>query len=235
MAVDTAAYRAEFRQKIWPTYSGRAHFTFTNLVLGALVVALLARLRHVQPLEWLAVPLSFLFANLIEYVAHRYPLHRPYPLGKYIYKAHGIQHHRFFTGDTDANMACDSNRDFFVILFGPVSQSILIGGVGLPAGLLVWGLTTLNVGLLFTATAVGYFLLYEWLHLIYHLPSTNLLTRLPGMRALRQHHLRHHELRLMTKFNFNITFPIFDAVLGTTWHAEESAQPAPGAKGTIEA
>jgi hypothetical protein len=217
MAVDTEAYRVEFRRKIWPNYSGRVHFAFTNVVLLGLIAGLLARLHGVRPWEWALVPSGFLFANLIEYIAHRYPLHRPYRFSKFIYKAHGIAHHRFFTAESEDAMTTQHHRDYFVVLFGPVSQAIMIFCIGVPASLIAGLLMGRNAGLLFMATSVAYFLTYEWLHLIYHLPSSNLLTKLPGMRALRRHHTAHHDLKLMTKWNFNITFPIFDAILGTTW------------------
>jgi sterol desaturase/sphingolipid hydroxylase (fatty acid hydroxylase superfamily) len=217
MAVDTAAYRVEFRTRIWPWYSGTVHFAFSNILLGGITFALLSGLRGVRPAEWLAIPVAFLFANVIEYVAHRYPLHRPMPGGRRSYTAHAIQHHRFFTSEVEASMVCESNRDYFVILFGPLSQSILLGGVGLPAALLVAAATSRNVALLFSAVSVAYFLLYEWLHLIYHLPLTHPLARFPGVRRLRHHHLIHHDLKLMSRYNFNITFPIIDALVGTTY------------------
>jgi len=35
------------------------------------------------------------------------------------------------------------------------------------------------------------------------------------VRVLRHHHTVHHDLARMTSCNFNITFPIGDALLGT--------------------
>ncbi len=35
------------------------------------------------------------------------------------------------------------------------------------------------------------------------------------IRALRTHHARHHDPRLMQRWNFNVTVPLFDAVMGT--------------------
>lgn len=222
MPVDTASYRAEFRLRIPRWYRGWPHFAFTNLFLGGLTVLLASRVRAPRAVDFLAIPIGFLVANFVEYVAHRYPLHRPmWPL-RYVYKAHGIQHHRFFTGDSEAHMTTSDPHDFAVVLFGPLSQAVLIVGAGLPAALLLGVLAGPNAAWLFGAMATAYFLTYEWLHLLYHLPSSNPLTRLPGIRALSRHHLAHHELRLMSKWNFNITFPIFDALFGTTWKPEQA-------------
>jgi len=226
MAVDTQAYRVELRPRFPRWYRGWAHFGFSNVLLGGLTAFLATRVHAVRPAEWLAIPVGFFIANGVEYLAHRNPLHRPMAGMRYIYKAHGIQHHRFFTGDSAENMTTADPHDFAVVLFGPLSQAVLLGGVGLPAAVAVWACFGLNAALLFGATASAYFLTYEWLHLIYHLPGAHPLTRLPGMRALRQHHLRHHELQLMTRWNFNITFPIFDAVFGTTYRETKPPFPA---------
>jgi len=227
MAVDTQAYRVELRPRFPRWYRGWAHFTFSNFLLGGLTAYLATRVHAVRPVEWLAIPVGFLIANAVEYLAHRNPLHRPMPGMRYIYKAHGIQHHRFFTGDAPENMTTSDPHDFAVVLFGPLSQAVLLGGVGLPAALAVWACFGLNPALLFGATASAYFLTYEWLHLIYHLPATHPFTKLPGMRGLRLHHLRHHELQLMTRWNFNITFPIFDAVFGTTYREDRMPVRSP--------
>jgi hypothetical protein len=166
-------------------------------------------------------------SNAVEYFAHRYPLHRPMGPLRYIHRAHAIQHHRFFTGDSPAHMTTPDAHDFAVVLFGPASQLGLLGGIGLPFSLLLAHFAGRDAALLFGATSTAYFLLYEWLHLAYHLPASNPLTRLPGMARLQRHHLKHHELRLMSKWNFNITFPLFDALCGTTWREGRSSEPAP--------
>ena len=69
---------------------------------------------------------------------------------------------------------------------------------------------------MFAATAISYFLTYEWLHWSYHQPESSFVGRLWLVRRLRGHHTIHHDLRRMTEVNFNITFPIADAVFGTS-------------------
>jgi sterol desaturase/sphingolipid hydroxylase (fatty acid hydroxylase superfamily) len=71
----------------------------------------------------------------------------------------------------------------------------------------------------FLIAAVGYFLLYETIHTLHHLPNKT-LTRLGlgGNRvltALRAHHHHHHQLENMARTNFNVTAPLADFVLGT--------------------
>lgn len=68
---------------------------------------------------------------------------------------------------------------------------------------------------LFAATGMGYFALYEWLHLAYHLDPDGQVGRLPGMKRLRRHHTVHHDPRNMGRVNFNVTFPLADWWFGT--------------------
>ena len=77
-----------------------------------------------------------------------------------------------------------------------------------------------NAGWLFAAVCVGYFLLYEWLHFTYHLSADGPIGRLPFIAALRRHHRAHHDPKLMGDWNFNITFPIADWVMGTIYRGE---------------
>ena len=62
---------------------------------------------------------------------------------------------------------------------------------------------------------MAYVLSYEWLHLAYHLPPDSFVGRLPPIRFLRRHHATHHDPRLMMRWNFNITIPLWDLVRGT--------------------
>ena len=204
-----AAYR---REHIGPRYRGGLHLAFTSLVCLAVIAGCLWALQGVRPLEWLAVPLTFLYANLVEYFGHRGPMHRPLPGLGLIYERHARQHHRFFT---DGRMEYDGPRDYKAVLFPPVLIVFYLAGFALPAGLLLAWLAGDNVALLFVATAVAYFLNYEWLHFAYHAPRGARVSRLPGMAALRRLHSRHHDPRLMRRANFNITYPIGDWLFGT--------------------
>lgn len=96
-----------------------------------------------------------------------------------------------------------------------------LGFMALPLGGLVYFLVSPNAGYLFALVIIGYFLTYEWLHFSYHLPESSWVGRLPGMGTLRQHHTQHHNLALMGRWNFNITFPIADALFGTYYRGEK--------------
>jgi hypothetical protein len=149
--------------------------------------------------------------------------HRRRGLGL-LFERHTAQHHRFFTHDA---MAYESSRDFQMVLFPPVMLLFFLGGVAGPIALLLRFAWSANAGLLFAATGTAYFLTYEWLHFAYHLDASSWVGRLPLMATLRRHHTRHHDPALMSRWNFNITFPIADALLGTRFHDGAANSPKP--------
>jgi sterol desaturase/sphingolipid hydroxylase (fatty acid hydroxylase superfamily) len=218
---DLDVWRTDFRaQEIGPRYSGWLHFSFTTVGSLAAITFAASRLSGVRPLEWALVPLFFLIANLGEYFGHRGPMHhRTRGLGL-IFKRHTLQHHRFFVRGA---MACSSPRDFKIILFPPVMLVFFIGCLATPIGFLCYVLISPNAGYLFAVVAVSYFLLYEWLHFIYHLPEGSRIAGLPIISALKRHHQIHHDPTLMSRWNFNLTLPIGDALLGTTYRAGDRA------------
>ena len=63
----------------------------------------------------------------------------------------------------------------------------------------------------------SYYLLYEALHFSYHTRAGGLLKRIPFVDYLSRGHLYHHRIGLMSRYNFNITFPIFDKIFRTQY------------------
>lgn len=210
-----SAYREQYRQQfIGPNYSGPAHFVFTASFSLGLIILCVMQLKNVQPLEWLAVPLTFLYSNFSEYFGHRGPMHHPRPGLSKIFERHTRQHHVFFT---DQNMQFDSPRDYKAVLFPPVLVIFFLLAFGTPMALLLAWLTTANVGWLLAITGTAYFLNYELLHFAYHTPADSWIARLPFMSVMRRHHTLHHDQNLMSHHHFNITYPIADWVMGTLY------------------
>lgn len=202
-------YRAEF---IGPRYSGRGHFAFTASVTGLMIALFVLQLENVQLWEWLAIPLTFIYANFAEYFGHRGPMHHPRPGLRKIFERHTHQHHRFFTHE---NMQFDSPRDYKAVLFPPILVLFFLIAFGTPVTLLLGWLAGANVAWLFAATGTAYFLNYELLHFAYHTPPDSWIARLPGVAVLRRHHTQHHDQSLMSHYHFNITYPIADWVMGS--------------------
>jgi hypothetical protein len=217
LPAEVATFRARVRERMPRHYSGIAHFAFTSTVSLAIIVGCVAQLRGLHLWELLVVPATFLFANTVEYRAHKGVMHHRRRGFGLIFERHTPTHHHFYTHQA---MAAASPRDYYLVLFPPILIVFFFGLFALPVGLLLTWLTTANVARLFVATAVGYFLTYEWLHFSYHQDPDGWIGRRWLVRRLRAHHTAHHDLGLMQKYNFNITFPICDWLFGTTWRPQ---------------
>lgn len=209
------AFRERYRlEEDSGDYPGWLHLAFTSSVSLAVIVFSLLQLNQVTPLEWVTVPVVFLYANLVEYMGHRGPMHHPVKGLRLIFYRHTKQHHRFFT---DREMTFESSHDFKAVLFPPLMILFFIGGFGVPMWALLYFLASANVAWLALATGIGYFLNYEWLHFAYHCDPESRVGRIPGVQTLRRLHLHHHDPRLMTQHNFNITYPIGDWLFRTLY------------------
>lgn len=224
MAADkTTAYRDDLRANLArsrPRYSGIRHLVVMMGVLVGAVVLSVTRVSSPTAGEWLVVPLAFVFSNLVEYLAHRYLLHRPKPF-PFLYRRHSAQHHRFFT---DEQPHVDRGHlDFPIVLFPlPVTAFFLVG-VAMPVALLVGLLFGSNVGWIFLATAQSYYTFYELWHLAVHLPERPWMATVPLLMRCRELHRLHHDPRRMRHEYFNITLPLWDAILRSP-----GAKPRPG-------
>ncbi len=211
-------FRSQYRrEETGGNYNGWLHFAFTSTVCLAVIAFCALKIRQPSALEWLTVPVVFIYANLVEYLGHRGPMHHPVRGLRLVYHRHTKQHHRFFT---DRNMTFDSSRDFKAVLFPPVMILFFLGGFGLPMWVILYYFATANVAWLAVATGVAYYLNYEWLHFAYHCDPNSRIGRIPGVQLLRRLHLQHHDPRLMTRFNFNITYPFGDLFFRTLYRGQ---------------
>lgn len=212
-AGSVADFREQYRREHVPArYRGGLHLAFTFGVGGAVLLWSAMQLADVRPLEWLTVPLTFLYPNFAEYWGHRGPMHHLKRGLRLVYERHTRQHHRFFTHET---MALDGPRDLRAVLFPPVLMTFFVAAFALPAALLLAYFASPNVAWLFAATALAYFLNYEFLHLAYHLPPRYAVARWPLVGRLKRLHETHHDPRLMAHCNFNISYPLGDWLFGT--------------------
>ncbi len=212
--------RDEFMARVPSWYRGQWHFVAVNLV-GIVLIGLAALgIHRLRAVELVTIPVAFFIANFFEWWVHKGPLHHQArgPAGE-LYKRHTLLHHASFSS---TSMAVRSARELRMVLFPfPAILGAALIATGLAA--LVTLLTTVNAGRLTFAVALGYYLLYEWCHLSFHLPETSWLGRNPITRALRGTHTRHHDPARMLSCNFNVTFPIVDALMGTLDREEKKS------------
>ncbi len=208
-------YRKYFREKYIPlSYSGPRHLCLTVLVTLAIIGFSLFNMENVMDIEWLTIPTSFFIANFVEYMAHKGPMHKKTRLIEEIFQRHAVQHHSFFTHE---HMTYDEDRDFNAVLFPPEMLLFFFGGMATPLGFFGYFIFGANVAWLFVFTVTLYFLNYELLHFLYHVDEETWTSKLPFMAGLRKHHTLHHDRELMNEYNFNISYPIFDLIFGTSY------------------
>ncbi len=208
-------FRAEVLAKIPETYSPMFHLLFPSIVGVAVIGASLAFLRAPTALDLYFVPLVFLLSNAVEWRAHKHVLHRRTPPFELLYDRHTPVHHRVYMTD---DMAIRSRREFGLVLIPPYGILLILAVTAPIAGALAYFGQT-NLACLFIATTTAYVLSYEWLHLSYHLPADSFIGGLWIIGKLRRHHALHHDPRLMQKWNFNVTLPLWDWVRGTIYHS----------------
>ena len=188
------------------------------LLFGLLAIGgFWSTVHQVQPLEWLAMPLTLLFFNFGVYMVHRHLGHHKKSFARMFYARHAGDHHSFFA---PGHMTYDSARDWRVILFPAWLIVLHTVVITLP----VWWLLEqfdANVAGLFGGCLVLGYLTYEVFHACEHLPPENPVTRLPWIRQMRRLHELHHRRELMQERNFNIVFPLMDYLFGTLYWEPE--------------
>ncbi len=218
------AKRREMMARVPARYSGRAHWAFVNLTTVLGIGSCLALLEGPLWWEWLFVPGFFVFANAFEWWIHRGPMHHPTRGLRILYERHTLQHHVFYPAD---DMAFRDPRELFYVLFPPPALPMLLV-VNLPIPLLLGSVVSTNIAWLFFLSVLTYYFVYEWFHFLHHLRRNSWLGRRAIVGWLRAHHTRHHELALMEKGNFNVSFPLWDWLLGTMLPVAESEGGAAG-------
>lgn len=163
---------------------------------------------------WLAVPAFWLVANLFEWGIHRYPMHRPM-VPRVLYDNHALMHHRAFDG---ADQEIRSTHELSLVMM-PWYTLLFVFASASPVVLVAWLVGGPALAGVFLLSAVSYFLFYELVHTLHHLPAATLRRSWWGRRrllaAMRRRHHHHHQLERMTEVNFNVTFAVADRLLGT--------------------
>jgi hypothetical protein len=194
-----------------PAYNPWLHLAATTGIGLALLVLAAFELHRVHALELLTIPAIFLLSNGFEWRAHRDVLHRARKPFEVLYRKHTPEHHVVYVeGDMDIR----DWRELRLVLI-PAAGVLGIVISLMPFAALVGWLVTPNTGWLVLLTGGLYMVGYELSHLSYHLPRDSFVGRLALVRVLRAHHARHHDPRLMQRWNFNVTIPLFDWLHGT--------------------
>jgi len=192
-------------------YHPYAHLAATTGIGLAVLVVSATQMASVHFADLLVVPLVVVLANYYEWRVHRYVLHRRFWPFEVIYDRHTPMHHMIYVED---DMALRDKREFRLVLI-PAAGVLGIVLAAAPVAIAIAKLWSSAAGWLFLLTASLFMVSYEVLHLCYHAPRESFIGRRALIAKLRTHHARHHDPRLMQRYNFNVTVPLFDWIMGT--------------------
>jgi len=175
------AFRREYRSRIVGWYDGYIHILIIYAMGAAAFYVYVAHIHNVTWLEWLTLPLTFLFTNIFEWAVHRFIMHRPVNIKglRTIYERHTLNHHQFFT---DEEMRFRDPKDWRVTVFPPYALVVFIL-MSIPLAVVLGLVATPNVGWLFMCVTTGMYLIYEFMHFCCHVDEKLVRAALP----LRQH------------------------------------------------
>ena len=203
--------RGEVLERTPTWYNPWVHLAFPSLFGLTLIGIAISYLHDVRWWEWAFVPVVLMLLNVNEWHIHRNILHRrTWPL-EVLFWRHTPEHHVIFVRD---DMAMRSTQEFRLVLI-PSYGIVAIFATTLPITWALWAFVSTNLAALWIACSMGYVVSYEWLHLAYHLPMDNPIARNRVIGWLRRHHGEHHTPELMQRWNFNVTVPFGDWLLGT--------------------
>jgi hypothetical protein len=203
-------------------YSATAHMIRTAILASGIAAVAIWLASRANAMDWLLLPAFFVVANGLEWTVHKNPMHRPMP-PRIMYKNHALIHHRAFL---HSSMPIGDTRELGLVMM-PWYTMLGLFAVASPVALLAWWWRGPGAAGIFYLAAALYFLAYETMHALYHMPDAFL--RRVGLggalfQRMRSHHRHHHRLDRMAHVNFNVTFPLMDWLLGTK--EAESAAPA---------
>jgi sterol desaturase/sphingolipid hydroxylase (fatty acid hydroxylase superfamily) len=213
------ALRAEVMAKSrW--YSPWLHLAVTSFSALGIIAIAVANLEH--PRWWhLGVGVAlFVLSNAVEWRVHRDFLHKRQKIATVLYDRHTPEHHMIFVTD---DMSVRSTQEWRLVLLPAFAIGLIFLGLT-PVIAMIWygwphplfaAVDQHNLACVFAIETMGYVVIYEWLHLSYHLPPESLVGRLGFIRWLKRTHAVHHDPRLMQKSNFNVSLPLWDRVRGT--------------------
>jgi hypothetical protein len=212
------SYLARFRERYvaaTPTwYRGEYHLLATMIApLGTLAFCI-PRMHALTVWEWLLIVPIFLFGNWCEWAGHRFLMHRPAGPLAMIYKRHCGTHHQFFT---DHDLTYKGHKHWRALVFPPFAPVMFLLAA-LPFALIAGAVWSANAGYMIMVAMAAYYMMYEGLHTLSHLSDERhpYLKHIPLINTVRRMHITHHALGFMQTRNFNLTFPICDALFGTS-------------------
>jgi len=206
--------RTRLRGTIPARYRWTRHVALVAVFTTTGVALPLARLDRFGLADGLALTGMLVAIVLGEWASHRWTMHVPrFP--RAVHHRHVVEHHAFFT---DARMAIDGWPDLRWVLFPSWALPLLVATV-LPFFAGLYWLASPRLAWLFLLAVIGYYGVYEIVHVLAHVPlGTGPMGRF--VAAATRHHRVHHAPALMRRWNSNFVLPLGDWLFGTTWRPD---------------
>lgn len=156
------------------------------------------------------------YTSVLEWLIHRFLMHRPFCGFRYPYIAHAHKHHGTFRADDSYHLQREEDKRIIHMAWWNGPALVLISV--LPAVAVSWWLGKWSICLIALLVLSGYYAMYEYLHWCMHLPKARRIEKPWLFRRLNGHHILHH--RYMHK-NFNVVCPFADILFWTfMWRAK---------------
>ncbi len=206
-------FREQYKGGISPLYNGFVH-TSVMFVAGVAAIWYCTTQLTNPTWEWLIVLPVFLAGNFVEWFMHKYVMHRRIDVFalRAIYERHTREHHQYFT---DNDITIDTVQEFRIVFF-PWRVLIVLGVAGTSLGWIAAQIFNPNAGYILFMTMVCHYLVYEVFHLCCHVHENWFVRNMPFINTIRRHHTAHHNQGIMMHKNMNLSFPIFDWIMGTS-------------------
>ena len=152
----------------------------------------------------------FVYGSFFEWVFHKYLFHSP-KLVPATYKAHALTHHGMYGGDDSYDLPSPDDPDGKHIMMDWFALPLFLG-FHFP---IIWGVQKLTgiPSIWGGLAAIGvYYLCYESIHYVMHVPRDRWIERTRVFRFLNEHHRLHHK---NDNTNLNVVFPLADLTLRT--------------------
>lgn len=173
--------------------------------------------QHKKHMNIIIFCVSVAYASLLEYLLHRWIMHRPLGSFRYPFEAHALTHHHIFKSDPSYHLIDQKDKHTIPMAWWNGIVLVAISGI-LP--FITSALSgNWSIMIIATLTVAGYYCIYEYIHWCMHLPlpRRRLVETFPLIGwifyRLNGHHLLHH--RYMSKNNFNVVLPLWDLIMGT--------------------
>lgn len=170
------------------------------------------------------------FASIVEWLFHKYVLHRPvFGFLRFAFVSHALVHHKQFRHDDTYHISKEEYQDNVGFAWWHGIVLVVLGAIPFAAVAIALGkpwLTLVPIPIFY-----AYVMAFEYLHTIMHVPANRWIERRGFFIYLKEHHRLHHH---RYGKNLNVVFPLADLLLGTRYYPPKPARELPDEDGACK-